>query len=217
VIAVSRLSDLLNELSRAQRMNQPQIVKRSNDLGVPLSKGNVSRYLSGKHPEKPQHATLDAFAQVFGVPAEDLEAAATHTGHEPFEAHASADLLTPPQRTAVNEIIRLLAESNKGAAHASQAEDQEDHHPDVSGTRDRTPMKSDELRARREAQRAEEIDQLNFGTTHKPGDLDQGKLQPPPPAKRSVAYTPDEASEGITGDRESRDRGEENQDHHGRE
>jgi hypothetical protein len=78
-------------------------------------------------------------------------------------------------------------------------------------------MKSDELRARREAQRAEEIDQLNFGTTHKPGDLDQGKLQPPPPAKRSVAYTPDEASEGITGDRESRDRGEENQDHHGRE
>jgi transcriptional regulator with XRE-family HTH domain len=181
VIAVSRLSDLLNELSRAQRMNQPQIVKRSNDLGVPLSKGNVSRYLSGKHPEKPQHATLDAFAQVFGVPAEDLEAAATHTGHEPFEAHASADLLTPPQRTAVNEIIRLLAESNKGAAHASQAEDQEGSHQDVSRTRDRTPMNLAEARRIRE-------DPAAFGDQPRRGDLDQGKLQPPPAVEKSAAW-----------------------------
>lgn len=74
---MSRLSDVLNDLSRSRRMNQPQIVKLSNDLGVPLSKGNVSRYLSGKHPERPQTATLTAFAKVFDVPVEDLEAAAS--------------------------------------------------------------------------------------------------------------------------------------------
>lgn len=115
---MSRLSDVLNELSRAKRMNQPQIVQRSNDLGVPLSKGNVSRYLSGKHPEKPQPATLEAFAKVFDVPVSDLEEAATFTGNEPFVPDRSSDLLTPPQRTAVNEIIRLLADGNRKAGES---------------------------------------------------------------------------------------------------
>ncbi|GAB3041908.1 hypothetical protein [Sediminivirga luteola] len=118
---MSRLSDVLNELSRTKRMNQPQIVQRSSELGVPLSKGNVSRYLSGKHPEKPQQATLAAFAKVFGVPVDQLEEAARHTGREPFEPHRSADLLTAPQRAAVNEIIRLLAEGNVKAGDGSDS------------------------------------------------------------------------------------------------
>lgn len=176
---MSRLSDLLNDLSRAQRMNQPQIVKRSNDLGVPLSKGNVSRYLSGKHPEKPQHATLDAFAQVFGIPVEDLEAAATHSAGDPFQADPSADLLTPPQRTAVNEIIRLLAESNKGANHDREAESQQG--PETSSQEHaRTDRPEDGSTTRRggpivdldQARRVKD-DPAAFGDQPRRGDMDR--------------------------------------------
>lgn len=175
---MSRLSDLLNDLSRAQRMNQPQIVKRSNDLGVPLSKGNVSRYLSGKHPEKPQHATLDAFAQVFGIPVEDLEAAATHSAGDPFQADPSADLLTPPQRTAVNEIIRLLAESNKGANHDREAEPQQG--PEASSQEhERTDRPEDGSTPRRggpidlaQARRVKD-DPAAFGDQNRQGELDR--------------------------------------------
>lgn len=170
-----------------------------------LSPSNVSNYLRGNHPEDPPQQTLEAFAKALDVPLEDLEAAARYTGRDPFEAHPSSDLLTPPQRTAVNEIIRLLAESNKGAAHDRQ--DDTEQGPEAGSTLNSSKSSSPD-----------------GGTPGRPGapigevhELrpDQGKLQPPPPAAKSAAYEPDEELEGPAEARRSRDRGEKSQDDRG--
>lgn len=87
---------------------------RAKADGHDLSANTVSKYLKPHHPV-PVRATLDALAAGFQLPATELhKLAGLPSETEPFQAHASADLLTPPQRTAVNEIIRLLAEGNKG-------------------------------------------------------------------------------------------------------
>lgn len=114
---VSRLSDLLTELKSRRQLTNPQIVESAKRKGMKLSGGNVSNYLNGKHPENPPLATLEAFAKVFGVPVSELEEAAAYTGREPFKPDPTSDRLTQPQRNAVNEIIRLLAAGNQGAAH----------------------------------------------------------------------------------------------------
>ncbi|WP_113903484.1 hypothetical protein [Brevibacterium sanguinis] len=114
-------------------MNQPGIVARSEELGVPISKGNVSRYLSGNH-SKPTWSTLNSFATVFDVPVEVLEEAAAFTGREPFTPDPRSDLLTAPQRAAVNEIIRLMAEANQraGDGHATTSHTRAGGRPDQS-------------------------------------------------------------------------------------
>jgi transcriptional regulator with XRE-family HTH domain len=179
---VSKLSDRLSKAKRELDISTRQMAERAEANGYKLSDYNAKVYTNGKHSQNPDPSTLEALSYVLRVPlAEVRELAGLPAETEPFEAHASADLLTPPQRTAVNEIIRLLAESNKGAAHASQAEDQEDHHPDVSRTRDRTPMNLAEARRIRE-------DPAAFGDQPRRGDLDQGKLQPPPAVEKSAAW-----------------------------
>lgn len=86
---------------------------------MPVSKGTVSTYFSNP-PQRPRPNVLEAFAKVFDVPVSDLEEAATFTGNEPFVPDRSSDLLTPPQRTAVNEIIRLLADGNRKAGEQGE-------------------------------------------------------------------------------------------------
>lgn len=109
---MSRLSELLSGLRRQRGMNQPQIVARSAELGVPISKGNVSRYLSGRHPSRPNEATLVAFARVFDVPVSEIIRAATDTGREPYVPDPASDKLTATQRRLVDDLIRELARTN---------------------------------------------------------------------------------------------------------
>lgn len=93
-------------------MNQPQIVAKSEELGVPISKGNVSRYLSGRHPSRPNEATMVALARVFDVPVSEIIRAATDTGREPYVPDPSSDKLTATQRRLIDDLIRELARSN---------------------------------------------------------------------------------------------------------
>lgn len=114
VVTVSRLSEVLNELKAEQGLTNPQIVERAKRRGAKLSLGNVSNYMTGKHPENPSRATLVAFALALNVPSSRLVVAAADKGREPFTPDPSSDRLTTPQRAAVNEIIRLLADGNTG-------------------------------------------------------------------------------------------------------
>lgn len=93
-------------------MNQPQIVAKSEELGVPISKGNVSRYLSGRHPSRPNEATMVAFARVFDVPVSEIIRAAADTGREPYIPDPTSDKLTSTQRRLVDDLIRELARIN---------------------------------------------------------------------------------------------------------
>lgn len=96
-------------------MTQARIADRAAELGYTLGKGAISKYFNGKHAESPSRQTLEAFAAALDVPVSDLEEAATFTGREPFAPDPTSDRLTVPQRTAVNEIIRQLAEANTRA------------------------------------------------------------------------------------------------------
>lgn len=119
VVTVSRLSEVLNELKAEQGLTNPQIVERAKRRGAKLSLGNVSNYMTGKHPENPSRATLVAFALALNVPSSRLVVAAADKGREPFTPDPSSDRLTTPQRAAVNEIIRLLADGNTGAGESN--------------------------------------------------------------------------------------------------
>lgn len=96
-------------------MSQARIADRAAELGYTLGKGAISRYFNGKHGESPSRQTLEAFAATLEVSVSDLEEAATFTGREPFTPDPSSDRLTAPQRAAVNEVIRQLAEANTRA------------------------------------------------------------------------------------------------------
>ncbi|MFB9776174.1 helix-turn-helix domain-containing protein [Brevibacterium otitidis] len=130
---MSRLSELLKKLLARKGLTQADLVRRTEELGMPVSKGTVSTYFSNP-PQRPRQQVLQAFAKVFGVPVSELEEAAAYTGREPFTPDPTSDRLTQPQRNAVNEIIRLLAAGNQGAAH-----DTDDTAPPVSSRPSATP------------------------------------------------------------------------------
>lgn len=119
-MTVSRLSERLRELSESRGLTQAQIADRASDLGFSLGKGAISRYFNGKHGENPSNGTLTAFARVLDVPVSDLKDAAAFTGREPFSPDPSSDRLTAPQRAAVNEVIRQLAEANAKAGEGNE-------------------------------------------------------------------------------------------------
>lgn len=150
-------------------------------------------------PRVPSEKTISGLSKAFGV------------GREVILAHVAQAMGLPTTVTRADAAelsdVDLLAEVRKRmeARHAQASEDQAGSHPDVQGTRDRTPI--DLAQARRVKD-----DPAAFGDQARRGDLDQGKLQPPPPAHKSAAYEPRDGSEGIRGAQESSDRGEENQD-----
>ena len=77
-------------------------------------------YTNGKHPAKASAATLEALAYVLRVPVGELrELAGLPQQHGKFELSSEADTLTAPQRNAVNEIIRQLAEANTKAGEGN--------------------------------------------------------------------------------------------------
>lgn len=108
---MSRLSELLKELLTQQRLTQADVVRRADELGLPVSKGTVSTYFSNP-PQRPRRQVLEALAAVFDVSVSDLEQAATFTGREPFTPDPSADRLTQQQRAVLNDLIRVMAAGN---------------------------------------------------------------------------------------------------------
>lgn len=117
---MSKLSDRLAE--RKAELNDVSVravSDRAKAAGHQLSQNTVAKYLRADHPQ-PTLATLDALAAGFRLPPSELyRLADARQAGPPFEPHKSADLLTAPQRAAVNEIIRLLADGNQGVVHGT--------------------------------------------------------------------------------------------------
>lgn len=113
-------------------MTQPATVKRSQELGGGLSKGNVSRYMNGEHSERPQALKPIAFARVFDFPVEEPEQGAAANDGEPDNAPDDARPLTASQRAALNAIIRLLANRNTDAVPESPLPSPQEPHTKVS-------------------------------------------------------------------------------------
>ncbi|QPR39540.1 helix-turn-helix domain-containing protein [Brevibacterium casei] len=191
---MSRLSELLKDLKTERELTNPQIVESAKRQGLKLSAGNVSNYLNGNHPERPPTKTLAAFAKVFGVPVSDLEAAAAYTGREPFTPDPSSDRLTAPQRAAVNEIIRLLADGNTGAGESNGSPMN-----DAGGkpATEEAQLASDFVESKRRQREGGA-----GGNVH--------HLVPPPPAEKTAAYRT--RSRDKEEEERSRQRGEETQE-----
>lgn len=157
-----------------------------------VSKGTVSTYFSNP-PQRPRRQVLEAFAKVFDVPVSDLEEAATFTGREPFAPDPSSDRLTAPQRTAVNEIIRQLAEANEKAG---------------DGDVEATPItQAGGKPAPKTGPTADELEELR----RRQQKVDETPLEE---ILGYAAHAPGTESEKQRLDREAADRGEESQDEH---
>lgn len=120
VDAVSDLSDRLADAKRKLGISTQKMSNLAQDAGYQLSNYSATVYTNGKHPAKASAATLEALAYVLRVPLAELrELAGLPQQHGKFEPAPEADSLTAPQRAAVNEIIRLLADGNTGAGESN--------------------------------------------------------------------------------------------------
>ncbi|WP_167198059.1 hypothetical protein [Brevibacterium pigmentatum] len=170
--------------------------------GYQLSNYSATVYTNGKHPAKASAATLEALSYVLRVPLAELrELAGLPQHHGKFEPLPEADTLTAPQRAAVNEVIRQLAEANAKAG---------------DGSGNATPTK------RAGVSPAPEDDGLGSFGGRARGDLDHESVNdgagdnvhelftPPPGREDTAAY--DAPNRGKQQKEESEQRGEESQD-----
>lgn len=117
---MSDLSDRLADAKRKLGISTQKMSDLAQDAGYQLSNYSATVYTNGKHPAKASAATLEALAYVLRVPLAELrELAGLPQQHGKFEPAPEADSLTAPQRAAVNEIIRLLADGNTGAGESN--------------------------------------------------------------------------------------------------
>lgn len=117
---MSALSDALN----AANVDGWSAREISRKTGGRLSHSVVADYLNGRQAKQPKEYVLQAFAEVFpkltvkqlrelaGLPAGELD---------PYQPPAEANRLDARQRRAVDEIIRLLADSTGGEADGDAA------------------------------------------------------------------------------------------------
>lgn len=161
---MSKLSDRLAQAKSDLKLTAAAMVRKAEAHGYSLSDYNAKVYTNGKHPKQPELQTLQALSFVLEVPLQEvLDLADVSSGDvsEPFEPHKNADLLTAPQRDAVNEIIRLLADGNRSRNEQEpRAETPATQHPSTNRREDGStpgrpgaPMTPDELARRRTAQR----------------------------------------------------------------
>ena len=103
---MSALSDALNEANR-ENWSAAEIARRSGDLIHRATAANVMR---GKHATNPSEEVLQAFADVFRIPVQDLRELAGQPAGEsdPYVPPAEAARLDARQRRAVDEIIRSM-------------------------------------------------------------------------------------------------------------
>lgn len=198
------MSDLSDRLSRAKDelgISTRQISAAAERAGYKVSNATAAVYTNGKHG-KPDAKTVEALSVVLRVPLVELRRlAGLPQVHGKFDPVPEADTLTAPQRNAVNEIIRQLAEANTRAG---------------DGDAEATPTSRAGV-----SPAAGEDDGLGAFGGRARGDLDNEDINdgagdnvysivPPPPASDTAAYRA--PNRGKKQKDEADKRGEESQD-----
>jgi len=118
---MTALSELLNEAKDDLGISGNEISYRAQQAGMSLSKYTVSVYLNGRHGA-PDEKTVAAFAYVLRIPPERVRAAAgMPADHGEFTLPEEARVLTPAQRDAVREVVRLFVEANHQEVHPERS------------------------------------------------------------------------------------------------
>lgn len=197
VDAVSDLSDRLADAKRKLGISTQKMSNLAQDAGYQLSNYSATVYTNGKHPAKASAATLEALAYVLRVPLAELrELAGLPQQHGKFEPAPEADSLTAPQRAAVNEIIRLLADGNTGAGESNGS-----------------PMNDAEGKPADDGLGAfghRDLGDLDHEAVNDGAGDNVHHLVPPPPAEKTAAYRT--RSRDKEEEERSRQRGEETQE-----
>ncbi|MBM6588818.1 hypothetical protein [Brevibacterium sp. RIT 803] len=118
---MSELSDRLAAAKNKLGISTRKMSELAQANGYRLSNYSATVYTNGSHPATADPATLEALAFVLRLPSNEvrrLAGIAPDLGE--FEPDESANLLTRSQRSAVNEIIRQLAEANTRAGDGSE-------------------------------------------------------------------------------------------------
>jgi transcriptional regulator with XRE-family HTH domain len=107
---VSALSDLLNR-HIAERHGDTSNRRLAEMAGV--SRGTIDNYRKGDHPAVPGEDVLSAFHDLTGLSMQELRTAAglPPGENEPYEPPAEANLLTRPQRNALDQLIRTIVDA----------------------------------------------------------------------------------------------------------
>lgn len=202
-VAVSKFSDRLARAKADLGVSTRAAADRAKAQGYRLSANSVSLYTRDGHPD-PDGKTVEALAYALRVPEAELRTlAGLPRQHGKFEPAPEADTLTAPQRAAVNEVIRQLAEANTRAGDGSE--------------HSATPMN----RAGGKPAISEDDGLGSFGGRAR-GDLDHESkndgagdnvhelFTPPPEREDTAAY--DAPNRGKQQKEESEKRGEESQD-----
>lgn len=114
---MSKFSDRLASAKDKLGLSTRAASDKAKRAGHRLSPNTVSIYTRPGHPE-PDVETVKALAFAFSLPERELMDLAGMPARTAFEPHRDADLLTQPQRAAVNQIIQLLADGNR-SSHAA--------------------------------------------------------------------------------------------------
>lgn len=186
---VSKLTERFAQAREELDLSVRAVVSAAEKGGYRLSIGSVSKYTKGSTGTVPDEATLAALSYALRVPLDEArELAGLPVEQTEFIPHPSASRLTPRQRDAVNEIIRLLAESEQKAGDGDVRDD----------SRDTSPMNVTDLGGERRRR-----DDWAFG--HRV----RGDLGVPPVPEVYAAY--ESPSEGKARWEEDQARGEESQ------
>jgi hypothetical protein len=115
---VSHLSDLLNAVL-PDGWSARRVSREAEAKGFRLSAASSTAYFGGRHG-RPDEETLQALAAVLPVSIVKLRQAATLSPGitTPYKPPAVADRLTDRERSAVDEMIRLLADRKEGVGNA---------------------------------------------------------------------------------------------------
>lgn len=121
MIVVSELSDHLAAAKSKLGISTRKMSELAQANGYRLSNYSATVYTNGSHPATADPATLAALAFVLRLPLDEVRRlAGLPSDLGEFEPDESANLLTRPQRAAVNEIIRQFAEANTRAGDGSE-------------------------------------------------------------------------------------------------
>lgn len=143
---MSALSDLLNR-HIAERHGDTSNRRLAEMAGV--SRGTIDNYRKGDHPAVPGEDVLSAFHDLTGLSMQELRTAAglPPGENEPYEPPAEANLLTRPQRNALDQLIRTIVD----ARDRHDSDTNSDTPTEEQGTPGQTgkDQKTDQLAARR--------------------------------------------------------------------
>ena len=203
MIVVSELSDHLAAAKSKLGISTRKMSELAQANGYRLSNYSATVYTNGSHPATADPATLAALAFVLRLPLDEVRRlAGLPSDLGEFEPDESANLLTRPQRAAVNEIIRQFAEANTRAG---------------DGSGNATPIGDSD----KSLVLGEDDGLGSFGGRAR-GDLDHESVNdgagdnvhelftPPPEREDTAAY--DAPNRGKQQKKESEKRGEESQD-----